>query len=159
MKGQTSDRPPETDPKSSVENLFNKNVHKSKLVKLALIAVIAISMSIFHMYTSGFGVFEAWQQRSITLSFILLLVPILFPSKFKIRSLNIIVDSIFLLLAVLVAVYSLQVYPDILFRKTIPNRADTIMGIIAVLLVLDGTRRAIGNFLSILILLLFYMHT
>ncbi|GAA0428032.1 TRAP transporter fused permease subunit [Lentibacillus halophilus] len=155
MKNQTSDHnvsKPETDSESSVEKLFNKNVHKSKLIKLAIIAVIAISMSIFHMYTSGFGVFEAWKQRSLTLSFILLLIPLLFPSKFEKRLLNIIIDLAFFILAALVVVYSLQVYPDILFRETDPNQTDVIVGVIAVLLVLEGTRRAVGYFLSALIL-------
>src|SRR5699024_3851841 len=115
-------------------------------------SIVAISMSLFHMYTSGFGILEAWQQRSITLSFILLLIPVLYPLKTRYRFINIIADTIYLILAIIVILYTLNVYPEILFRKTVPNQGDLIFGGITILLVLEGTRRAVGYFLSLIIL-------
>src|SRR5699024_11180808 len=142
----------ETNENSVVETLFKGVTFNSKNLKLLFIALIAVSMSIFHMYTSGFGVFEAWKQRSFTLSFILLLIPVLFPFKSRNKYINNAVDFIYLLIAAIIIIYSLQVYPEILFRKTIPNQLDVIIGGLAVLLVLEGTRRAVGSILSILIL-------
>src|SRR5699024_3653498 len=132
---------------------FSKGEKGSKLYKLLFIALVGIAMSLFHLYTSGFGVFEAWQQRMITLSFVLLLIPVLFHFSSKNSLIGKIADVTYLFLTIMVVIYSLQAYPDIAFRTTIPNEADVFFGSIAVILVLEGTRRAIGYFLSILIFL------
>src|SRR5690625_4620934 len=68
---------------TSIEAIFSRQVRGSKIYKLLFIALAGIAMSLFHLYTSGFGVFEAWQQRMITLSFVLLLIPVLFPFSSK----------------------------------------------------------------------------
>jgi TRAP transporter 4TM/12TM fusion protein len=138
---------------TSIEMLFSRGRQGSKIYKLVFISLVGITMSLFHLYTAGFGVFEAWQQRMITLSFILLLIPVLFPFSSKKNTVGKIADIIYLTLAIAVAIYSFQAYPEISFRTTLPNEADVFFGTIAVILVLEGTRRAIGYFLSILIFL------
>src|SRR5699024_11129640 len=139
------------DSKTSIENIF-ENKENRKNIKFLYIALIGICMSLFHMYTSGFGVLEAWQQRSITLSFILLLLPVLFPLKTKFRHVNLLIDGAFLLLALISIIYTINAYPDIMFRKTTPSQADIIFGSIMIILVLEGTRRAVGYFLTLIIL-------
>lgn len=141
------------EPSTNIEKIFERSFNNKTFIKIFIIAVIAISMSLFHMYTSAFGTLEAWQQRSITLSFILLLMPFLYPFKTKIKLLRFFMDGLFLLLAIASIIYTLDVYPDILFRKTSPSQADLIFGGIMIALVLEGTRRAVGYFLSIIILL------
>ena len=44
-----------------------------------IITVIAVSMSLFHLYTSGFGLLLAMKQRAIHLAFVLVLVFLLYP--------------------------------------------------------------------------------
>lgn len=138
---------------TGIEKILNRTYKDSNIVKLLFIAFVAITMSLFHMYTSGFGVLEAWQQRSTTLLFILLLIPVLYPFKQGNRFIGIFIDVIYLVLTIAVIIYTLQAYPEIAFRGTIPNNADVIFGGIAVLLVLEGTRRALGYFMSLLVLL------
>lgn len=46
-----------------------------------LVAAICIIMSLFHLYTAGFGVFEAIKQRNIHLTFVLVLSFLLYPSR------------------------------------------------------------------------------
>lgn len=53
-----------------------------------LVVAIGLSMSLFQLYTAGFGLFEAILQRSIHLSFALALSFLLYPirkGKKKIR--------------------------------------------------------------------------
>src|SRR5690625_2856972 len=85
------------DSKESINQILQGKVKGKKFYKLLLIAFLAIAMSLFHMYTSGFGVFEAWQQRSFTLSFILLLIPLVYPFKSKSKVLRVIIDSVYFL--------------------------------------------------------------
>ena len=44
-----------------------------------IIALIAISFSLFHLYTAAFGMLPAQQQRAVHLSFVFLLVFLLYP--------------------------------------------------------------------------------
>lgn len=153
IENQSIEEEVESSESTSIESLWNKHFTNKNIIKLLFIAVVSIAMSVFHMYTSGFGVFEAWQQRAYTLSFVLLLIPLLYPFKSSNRMIRLIVDGLYLALSFIVIAYTFYVYPDILFRKTIPDPADVVIGIITVLLILEGTRRAVGYFLSILVLL------
>ena len=46
---------------------------------IIIISVVAIAMSAFHLYTSGFGRFPALQQRSIHMAFGLVLTFLIYP--------------------------------------------------------------------------------
>lgn len=129
-----------------------KVIEGNRNVITIAIAILAIGMSLLHLYTSGFGVFEAWKQRTITLSFILILLPLLFPFKSPKKVINIFMDSIYMVLATSSVIYSLNAYPDITLRESIPNQMDVIFGGIMVVLVLEGTRRAVGYFMAGIVL-------
>ncbi|MBP1733571.1 MAG: transporter, fusion protein [Deltaproteobacteria bacterium] len=45
------------------------------------ITVIAVAMSFFHLYTAGFRLYPAIQQRTTHLVFVLMLVFLFFPLK------------------------------------------------------------------------------
>jgi len=138
---------------NSIESLFSGRFNKRNITKIIFIALVAISMSLYHLYTAGFGTLEAWQQRSITLCFILILIPLVYPTKTKSKHFNIAFDALFFMLAILSIVYTLTVYPDTLFRETSPNQNDLIYGSIMIILILEGTRRTVGYFLTAIILI------
>ena len=46
-----------------------------------MITIIAIAMSIFHLYTAGVRPYPAMQQRATHLTFVLMLIFLLFPLK------------------------------------------------------------------------------
>ena len=138
-----------------------------KNIKFIVIS-IAVMWSLFQLYTAGFGVFPAMQQRSITLGFAMVLIFFLFPSNFKlIRKISIvnyavektpkwfgvpIFDWIFIMLSVLVTGYIFIFFKEIAYRVGSPNQIDLILGAITILLVLEVTRRTVGWPLVILAL-------
>ncbi len=56
-----------------------------KTIGLASKAILIFCMilSLFHMYTAGFGVLQEWKHRSFHLSFVMLLIFLCYPIKKK----------------------------------------------------------------------------
>lgn len=138
----------DTEKQTSIAKIFGGN----RSIIVLCVALLSISMSFFHLYTAGFGVLEAWQQRTITLSFVLILLPLLYPFKSSKRIITVVVDSLYIILALASVIYTLSVYPGITLRESIPTNLDVIFGTIVILLVLEGTRRAVGYFMTIIVL-------
>ncbi|WP_231686990.1 TRAP transporter permease [Bacillus sp. JCM 19034] len=119
-----------------------------------LILVIAVVMSVYHLYTAGFGLMPGVGTRShmiIHLTLGLALVFLIFPIKKglnqkKIASYDFVIAGI----AVFVGyyLYANQTSPSILSgRMTI---IDLLVGIMLLLLVLEATRRVVGKPLVII---------
>ncbi|MCD5401593.1 TRAP transporter permease [candidate division NPL-UPA2 bacterium] len=116
-----------------------------------LVSIVAVAMSLFHLYTAGFGLLTPWLQRSYHLLFAITLVILLYPlRKDRTEKLWIkLVDGLLLLLgmvSIFYIVFNLQALVD---RAGDWNRLDSTMGIILVLVVLEMTRRVTGNALPI----------
>ena len=110
-----------------------------------IIAAIALSASIFHLYTAAFGLLPAMEQRTIHWLLMGSLVFLLYPVS-KNRSLTKI-DPWDWLLAGLVAggcLYILINWNAICDREGMPIPADIAWGVTMVLLVLEATRRSMG---------------
>ena len=105
--------------------------------------VIAIIMSLFYIYTSVFGVLEAWRFRSIHIIFILFLANLI-PKNMPQR-LRWLYQSVSLILALFVSCYMVIDYQNIIFREISPNTMDRVVMTILVILVLDIARRWIGT--------------
>ncbi len=118
-----------------------------------LVAGICIALSIFHLYTAGFGVLEAIKQRNIHLTFVLVLSFLLYPSGAK-GSANRITwwDWILVALSVSVGTYLMVIYDDLANRGGVTVPMDIYMGGILCLLVLEAARRATGKELPIMAL-------
>ncbi|WP_428911413.1 TRAP transporter permease [Niallia sp. Krafla_26] len=106
-----------------------------------------LTFSLFQVYTSVFGVLTAQLQRSIHLGFALALIFLLFPARKKDRGKKHQVawyDFILVGASVVVGAY----WP--LFIDALVNRVgrltdmDFIIGLLAILLVLEATRRTVG---------------
>jgi len=118
-----------------------------------LIAVIAMAMSAYHLYTGYFGAPEALLHRSIHLLFVLVLIFFLFPLSTKERVKNFRWMDGILILLTLVSIGHLFVnyeYMITRYQYVHPlTSADMIFGILLTLLLIEGARRVIGPALPI----------
>ena len=111
-----------------------------------LVFLIAVAMSIFHLYTAGFGILLAMKQRAIHLTFALVLAFFLYPASKKLKGKEgfPLYDWIFVAISLAIGVYLLIEFESIIFRAGSPNTLDLFMGVLAILIVLEATRRTIG---------------
>ena len=120
-----------------------------------MILVIALAMALFHLYTAGVRQLPGVQQRTAHLAFALALIFVLFP--FRPKSSDIeegkvsdeqrplsIVDIFLVLLSCFIGFYVLIEYESISFRTGIPSFLDSFCSLLAIILVLEATRRVIG---------------
>ncbi|MFC0417248.1 TRAP transporter permease [Cytobacillus solani] len=106
-----------------------------------------LSFSLFHLYTGVFGMLTAQLQRSIHLGFALALIFLLFPARKKDRGRKHKVawyDMILAILGVAVGAYWPLFIDEIVMRAGRLTEIDFYIGLLAVLLVLEATRRAVG---------------
>lgn len=105
-----------------------------------------LAFSLFQLYTAIFGQYTAYIQRSVHLGFALSLIFLLFPAfkrkgnKHKVKW----YDYLMALLSIGVAAYWPIMYSDLVFRLGRVTELDLIVGILAILLTLEATRRAVG---------------
>lgn len=106
-----------------------------------------LSFSLFHLYTGVFGMLTAQLQRSIHLGFALALIFLLFPARKKDRGRKHKVawyDVILAILGIVVGAYWPLFIDEIVMRAGRLTEIDFYVGLLAVLLVLEATRRAVG---------------
>ncbi|MEZ0482439.1 TRAP transporter permease [Planococcus sp. SSTMD024] len=105
-----------------------------------------LAFSLFQLYTAIFGQYTAYIQRSIHLGFALSLIFILFPMRRRKGARHKVAwyDYILALLSVGVGAYWPIMYDDLVFRIGRVTEMDLIVGILAVILTLEATRRAVG---------------
>ena len=112
-----------------------------------MVVVIAVTMSLYHMWVAGFGPPEAVIFRGTHLLFALTLVFLLFPLRPGGGVLARAFDAALLLLgwgAVLHIFVNYQVFTNRIIYIDDLTPWDIFYGIVAVLVVLEGTRRVIG---------------
>ena len=110
-----------------------------------LITLFAVSMSLFHLYTAGFGSLLIMKQRSAHLFFVLILGFLLYPLRKKSsRDKLPIYDLLFSALGAMVTLYVLLNFDALVVRGGLPTGIDLFMGVTMIVLVLELTRRSIG---------------
>jgi len=120
-----------------------------------VIAATAIGLSLFHLYTSGFGMLMAIKQRSVHLGIVLFMVYLLYPA-FKKRSpmdKPSVPDMVFSVLSLITCGYLVLFFEDIAMRNGMANSTDIYLGTILILLVLEAARRTMGLILPVLAVL------
>ncbi len=110
-----------------------------------LISAIAITFSLFQLYTAVFGVLDAMIQRSIHVSFGLCLIFLLYPARKswprrKIHPL----DMALAVIGAAVPMYIVVNYQELVLRAGLVTTVDVIFGISAVVLVIEAARRVVG---------------
>jgi TRAP transporter 4TM/12TM fusion protein len=132
--------------KADAESRFRKYTGKWATA----ITVIAVAMSLFHLYTSGFGTLMAMKQRSVHLAFLVLLTFLLYPgSKRAPRERPSVVDYAWLALSLSSSLYILFAFDAFSIRGT-AVMSDYVMGTILTVCILEATRRTVGKELMIL---------
>lgn len=117
------------------------------------ITLLAIAMSAFHLYTAGFGLLLTMKQRATHLLFVFALGFLMYPATKKSRKDRIaLLDWVFAILGVVVTSYILLNYEVLVRRGGLPTQMDLFLGLLAILLVLEITRRSIGPELPIIAL-------
>ncbi|WP_226087843.1 TRAP transporter permease [Mesobacillus sp. S13] len=105
-----------------------------------------LAFSLFQLYTSIFGVLTAQLQRSIHLGFALALIFLLFPARKKNLKVKKVAwyDLLLAVIAVAVGAYWPMMIDDLVNRVGRLTPMDFYIGIAAILLVLEATRRTVG---------------
>jgi len=118
-----------------------------------LVGTMLFLLSVFHYYTSGFGVFEHHWHVGIHLAFVIGLIFLVFPffSKDKNQTATWyrpsgipLYDWAFFLITIVATLYIPLSFEDIAFRIGNPNTYDVIFGTLMILVVLETTRRTMG---------------
>ncbi|MCU9615144.1 TRAP transporter permease [Caldibacillus lycopersici] len=115
--------------------------------KIAIvILLILLAFSIFQIYTGAYRVYTAYIQRTVHLGFALVLIFLLFPAKRNGKKKNVIpwYDYILAILAFVACAYWPVFYDELVQQIGRITSVQVIIGTIAVLLVLEATRRAVG---------------
>ncbi len=116
--------------------------------------LVAIGFSGFYLYTSGFGLVSTQTNRGIYLMLTSVLVFLLYPARKGAPTQRpSIVDLVLIALTVVTMWYWIDQYVSYaMFRVSSPNQTDLIMGGIAIVLMLETSRRALGPVISIIAL-------
>ncbi|MGQ0548227.1 MAG: TRAP transporter permease [Armatimonadota bacterium] len=119
----------------------------------ALIATaLTVFMSLYHLYAANITII---QQIHLTrhLMFVLVLSFLLYPATRRTlqRASPTIYDLILVALSIAALGYILVDFEAFIYRSYIPTRLDLTFGIITILLILEATRRTVGNALLLLV--------
>ncbi len=110
-----------------------------------VVAIIAISFSLFQVYTGIWGSLEAHLQRAVHLSFAMALVFLLYPTRKSWSREHLhLIDGILAIVAAALPLYIVFYYQDLVLRSGIPTLSDVIIGALGVLMVLEAARRVVG---------------
>ncbi|MFP4275166.1 MAG: TRAP transporter permease, partial [Paracoccaceae bacterium] len=112
-----------------------------------IIATIGVALSLFQLYGAGIEPLGLFYQRTIHLSFIMVLAFLIFPVWGSGRGRGVLgwaIDAVFLVLAVLSGGYVAWNLDAIIDRAGWWTQTDITMGILATITVLEAARRAIG---------------
>ena len=110
-----------------------------------VVSALAITFSIFQLYTATFGVMDAHLQRAIHLSFGLCLSFLIYPTfrswdKSRIHPF----DFLLAILGAAAPAYIVIMYQELVLRAGTVTATDTFVGLLGLVLVLEGTRRVVG---------------
>ena len=123
-----------------------------KFILLA-VSVVAVGLSLFQLYTSGFVALNLFYQRGIHLALILVLAFLLFPVFGKERKRGILgwlIDGAFILGSAYSGFYLVYYLDDIINRAGFWTQTDIVVGVVAVVTLLEASRRVIGLFITVI---------
>ncbi|HEY3247936.1 MAG TPA: TRAP transporter fused permease subunit [bacterium] len=114
------------------------------------ITAILVIMSLYHLYSVD-AVIVTQIHRTIHLMFVLFLVFLLYPGWKTARARIHPIDVLLSLAGLVTMGWILYDFDRFIYRASIPNTIDIVLGVLTVLLVLEATRRAVGNALVIVV--------
>lgn len=109
---------------------------------------MALAMSLFHLYTAATLPFGVFVQRGVHLFFVLGLVFLLHPFQGKHPKA---LDFLLMSVAMVVTAYVILFYQEVENQGGIPTKLQVLFGSLAVICIVEGTRRTTGWGLPILV--------
>jgi len=120
-----------------------------------IIGCLAIVASIFHLWVSGIGLMMAIKRNAVHLSFILSLAFLIYPARKKNRGTQTGPTGIDIALAIaglMTGLYIFFFWDQLAERGFVIIKRDLVFALLTLVLVLEATRRVVGNILVILAL-------
>ncbi|MBE0615324.1 MAG: TRAP transporter fused permease subunit [Burkholderiales bacterium] len=109
-------------------------------------ALVAAAFSLWYLYTSGFGLVSTETNRGFYLMFTSVLVFLAFPARRGApKQRPSVIDWVCIVLTVVSITYWMNQYVSYaMFRVSSPNQADLIMGLTAIAMIMETSRRVLG---------------
>lgn len=121
---------------------------KEHAIAKQFISLIAVALSLFHLYAGAFGVFETMMQRSVHILTLLALAFLVLPASKKLSSKIVYpLDLSLAALALTIDLYMILEHSRIISREWYygpMTKLDIIFGTITIFLVLEAARRVAG---------------
>ena len=117
------------------------------------VSALAITFSIFQLYTAVFGVLDAQLQRAVHLGFGLALVFLLYPTRKTADGGVHFEDYILAILGAAAPAYIFIEYQSLVLRAGTVTSTDFAVGVAGLLLVIEATRRVVGIPMLIVVML------
>ena len=141
----------------------NPKERELKNIWAVIAGIIAIGASIFHLWVNGPGLLPNILRNGLHLSFILCLTFLLYPAARSKKGSGLgrppIYDIILAALGTWSGIYIFLFWNDLAARGFTPNTYDVVFGAMTTLLVLEATRRVVGNILlGLAIVFLLYVY-
>ena len=123
----------------------------SALLFIIIVSLVAIGLSLFQLYTS-ISALNLFYQRGTHLALILILAFLLFPvfGERKRGVLSWLIDGALIAGSAYAGFYLVYYLDDIINRAGFWTQTDIVVGIIAVVTLLEASRRVIGIFITII---------
>lgn len=114
-------------------------------VMARIISALAISFSVFQIYTASFGLLDAQIQRAVHLGFGLCLSFLLYPMRKSWRRDKLHpLDAILAILGAAAPAYIVINYRELILRAALPTSTDVLIGALGIILVIEAARRVVG---------------
>lgn len=160
MQAIEVDKTRELEEKFDPEMRFRPIRNPAALIVTALLIVL----SCFHYYTAGFGLLRETTHRGVHLAFVLGLVFLVFPLRKSMLEHPPtpgpmapggvpLYDWLCAIAMAIAVLYIPYIFEDLAFRVGNPSTLDVAMGTVMIVLLLEGTRRAMGWPLPIIAML------
>ncbi|NLM72275.1 MAG: C4-dicarboxylate ABC transporter permease, partial [Synergistaceae bacterium] len=122
-----------------------------KGVPAVIVTALAVCMSLFHLYTSGFGLMQSLIQASVHLAFVLVLVFLLYPISPKLVQNDIPwYDYALAILGAFVTLYLVVEFDSLIGRAGLPTTMDIVVSFLGIAVLLEATRRVTSPVLPII---------
>ncbi len=117
------------------------------------IMAIATLFSLLYLYFNSFGMLSTEMHRGLYFLFTLILGFLIYPlGKTKQNAILMAIDIILILVAIFAVLWWIKEYPSYAQRVGDPETSDIVVGLIAIFLALELSRRVLGIAMSILAL-------
>ncbi|MDR1875488.1 MAG: TRAP transporter permease [Synergistaceae bacterium] len=109
------------------------------------ITCVTVFLSLFHLYTSAFGLLPAMQQRSFHITFVLFLIFLLYPATNRSRiDRPTLIDWLCAMAAAACSFYIFLMYKEIAQRAGMHTSWELYLGTTMLVLVFEAARRVLG---------------